>query len=59
MAFIYDIAPKVRIMGNGFDTLDSSKLKLSFAPKLKLDRDYTLEIQSATVIVLSLKEEKK
>lgn len=59
MAFVYDVAPKVRIAGNGFDTLNVASLKLSFAPKLKVDKDYTVEVQSPTVIVLSLKGGKK
>lgn len=56
---VYDIAPKVRIVGSGFDTLDASTLSLSFAPKLKVDKDYTLEIQGSTAIVLNLKSGKK
>ena len=59
MAFVYDIAPKVRIAGSGFGTLDAAALKLSFAPKLKLGKDYTVEVQSSTVIVLYLKPGKK
>eukprot|EP00752_Nemacystus_decipiens_P008845 g7893.t1 len=58
-AFIYDVAPKVRIAGSGFDALDASTLKLNFAPKLAKDTDYKLEIQSSTVMVLSLQEDKK
>lgn len=56
---VYDFSPKVRIAGNDFDKLDASTLKLNFAPKLKKDTDYKLEIQSSTVIVLTLQEGKK
>lgn len=59
VAFVYDIAPKVRIAGSGFDTLDAASLKLSFAPKLKVDKDYTVDVQSSTVMVLNLKSGKK
>lgn len=56
---VYDHAPKVRIAGKDFDTLDASTLKLSFAPNLKKDEDYKMEIQSSTVIVLTLQPDKK
>lgn len=59
VANVYDIAPKVKIAGSGFDELDVSSLKLGFAPKLKVDKDYTIDIPSSTVMVLSLKEESK
>lgn len=56
---MYDTAPKVRIAGTGFDSLDAGSLSLSFAPKLKVKKDYTVTIQSSTVIVLTLKPKKK
>ena len=56
---MYDVAPKVRIAGSEFDTLDASTLKLNFAPKLKKDADYKVEIQSPTVMVLTLQPDKK
>ena len=59
VAFVYDVAPKVRIAGKDFDTLDASTLKLNFAPKLKKGTDYKLEIQSSTAIVLTLQENKR
>lgn len=59
IAFVYDIAPKVRIAGSGFSALDTSNLKVNFAPNLKVDRDYKLEVQSDTVLVISLQPEKK
>lgn len=59
VAFVYDVAPKVRIAGQDFDALDASTLKLNFAPKLKKDEDYKLEIQSSTVMVLTLQPDKK
>eukprot|EP00903_Cladosiphon_okamuranus_P014061 g13069.t1 len=59
IAMVYDVAPKVRIYGQGFDTLDASTLKLSFAPKLKVDEDYKIEIQSATTMVLTLQPDKR
>ena len=55
---VYDIAPKLRIMGSGFDTLQASNVKLSFAPSIK-DKDYSLEITSSTIMTLSIKEGKK
>eukprot|EP00752_Nemacystus_decipiens_P018630 g16704.t1 len=59
VAWVYDVAPKVRIAGSGFDKLDASTLELDFAPNLKKDTDYQLEIKSSTVIVLSLQEGKR
>ncbi|CAN0041736.1 unnamed protein product, partial [Ectocarpus fasciculatus] len=59
VASIYDVAPKVRIAGSGFDELDTSSLKLSFAPNLKEGEDYKVDIQSSTVMVLNLKSGKK
>lgn len=59
VALVYDTAPKVRIAGSGFDTLDADNLKLSFAPKLKVKKDYTVAIQSSSVMVLTLKPKKK
>lgn len=56
---VYDVAPKVRIAGNDFDTLDASTLTLHFTPKLQKDTDYKMEIQSPTVIVLTLLEDKR
>lgn len=58
-ANVYDVAPKIRIMGSGFDTLDASTFKMSFAPKLTVDEDYALEISSSTLMVLTLKPNKK
>lgn len=52
---MYDVAPKVRITGQEFSGVDADTLKLTFVPKLKLDKDYTMAVQSDTVIVLSLK----
>lgn len=59
VAAVYDVAPKVRIAGSGFDELDASSLKLSFAPSLKEGEDYKVDIQSSTVMVLNLKPGKK
>lgn len=58
-AMVYNINPKIRIVGTGFDTLDAGKLELSFAPTLKEGRDFTMEVQSSEVIVISLKEGKR
>ena len=55
---VYDIYPKLRIMGSGFDGLGASNLKFSFAPKVSAE-DYSIDITSSTVITLSLKEGKK
>lgn len=51
---MYDVAPKVRIAGAEFSTVDAASLKLNFVPKLELNTDYKMEIQSDSVIVLSL-----
>lgn len=59
MTNYYDMAPKVRIAGTGFDTIDASKLKLSFSPKLEAGKDYKVTIQGSTVMVLSLQPDKK
>ncbi|CBN78994.1 peptidase S1 and S6, chymotrypsin/Hap [Ectocarpus siliculosus] len=59
IAQVYDVAPKVRIAGSGFDELDAASLKLSFAPKLKEGEDYKVDIQSSTVMVLNLQSGKK
>lgn len=53
-ANVYDVAPKVRIAGAEFSTVDAASLKLNFVPKLELNTDYKMEIQSDSVIVLSL-----
>lgn len=55
---VYDNAPRLSITGSGFDTLDASNMKLSFAPPIK-DGDYDIEIYSSTFMSLSLKEGKK
>lgn len=54
VAMVYDIAPKLRIVGSGFDTLDASNLELSFTPALKADV-YSIEISGPTTITLNLK----
>lgn len=56
---VYDVAPKLRIMGTEFNTLDASKLELSFSPNLKAGKDYKLEIQSSTIIAMTLNKDKK
>ena len=58
-ANVYDVAPKVRIMGSGFDSLDASTLTLAFAPALTVEDDYSIEISSSTTMVLTLKPDKK
>ena len=57
--FVYDAAPELHIMGRGFDSLDMSTLELRFRPELQAGTDYALEIQSPTVLVLTLKHDKK
>lgn len=52
---MYDLAPKVRIAGSEFETVDPSTLKLNFVPKLEVGKDYKMDIQSDSVIVLSLR----
>ncbi|CAB1116386.1 unnamed protein product [Ectocarpus sp. CCAP 1310/34] len=54
VASIYDVAPKVRIAGSGFDELDAASLKLSFAPRMTEGQNYKVDIQSSTVMVLRL-----
>lgn len=56
---VYDIDPKLRIPGSGFDTIDVSTLKLSFAPKLVQDEDYTVQVASDAALLLTLKPDKK
>ena len=58
IAMMYDVNPKLRIMGSGFDTLDASNVKFKFAPKISAE-DYSIDITSSRVITLNFKEGKK
>ncbi|CAM9721966.1 unnamed protein product [Ascophyllum nodosum] len=58
IAMMYDVNPKLRIMGSGFDTLDASNVKFKFAPKISAE-DYSIDIISSRVITLNFKEGKK
>lgn len=47
-SLVYDNYPKIRISGTDLGTLEASSLKLTFAPKLKANKDYKVDIRTGS-----------